>query len=63
MRYFVVCEMDSTNALRAELRHDEDLRPHRAFSEQLFREGKLLWERPVGRIHYLHPSLRVYEMP
>lgn len=36
---------------------------HRAFYERLFRDGKLLFERPRGTVVYLHPGLRLYELP
>jgi len=63
VRWFVVCEMDSINVLRPEKREDQSAQAERKFYEQLFREGKLRWERPAGRIYYLHPGLRVYELP
>jgi hypothetical protein len=35
----------------------------RTFYERLFREGSLLFERPRGTVIYLHPGLRLYEIP
>lgn len=63
VRWFVVCDMDATNVLRREKREDKSAREERKFYERLFREGKLRWERPVGRILYLHPGLHIYELP
>ncbi len=63
MNYVVACEIDYHTALRADEKSDAKLRAMRQFYERLFREGKLLGERPGGRILYLHPGLRLYELP
>ncbi len=36
---------------------------NREFYERLFREGKLLFERPRSTVIYLHPGLKLYELP
>lgn len=34
-----------------------------AFYKHLFAEGRLLWESPRSTVIYLHPGLKLYEMP
>ena len=34
-----------------------------AFYTRLFKEGKLLWESPRSTVIYLHPGLKLYELP
>jgi 4-amino-4-deoxy-L-arabinose transferase-like glycosyltransferase len=33
------------------------------FYTTLFAQGKLLWERPRGTVIYLHPGIRLYQLP
>jgi hypothetical protein len=35
----------------------------KAFYEEVFSTGKLLWESPGGRLQYLQPSIKLYELP
>lgn len=35
----------------------------KAFYETLFKQGTLLWERPRGTVIYLHPGIRLYQLP
>ena len=63
VKYVAVCELDYHTAIRPETKGKAHLREARQFYEQLFKDGKLLWERPGGRIAYLHPGLRLYELP
>ena len=42
-------------------RREEFLR-RKAFYEQLFKEGQLIWQRPVGAVIYLRPGLKLYRI-
>jgi hypothetical protein len=41
----------------------EEYGARREFYERLFKEGRLLFERPRGTVIYLHPGLKLYELP
>lgn len=65
VRWFVIAEEDydsllhppSLRANAARLRAGYD-----AFYVPLMAEGELVWERPRGRLIYLHPRLQVYHL-
>ncbi|MCX7869036.1 MAG: hypothetical protein N2322_03700, partial [Terrimicrobiaceae bacterium] len=40
-----------------------DYERRKAFYEELFREGELIWSRKAGRLPYLQPDIRLYRLP
>ena len=64
--HVAVSEMDYGKFFRASLRPqnagEADFIRRRVFYDQLFREGKLVFEREKGLVLYLHPGIRVYEL-
>ena len=62
VRYFIVSREDYGSVLtEPPSRRDPELKARcEALYGRLFTSGKLLWERPYGRVLYLHPGLRVY---
>jgi hypothetical protein len=61
--YVVACEQDYHTALRDRHRPSKGEEERERFYRDLFKNGKLLWERPAGKLAYLHPGLRLYEIP
>ena len=41
----------------------DDFGRRRAFYEQLFAEGRVVWECPAGDLQYLQPAIKVYQLP
>jgi len=41
----------------------DEFKAARTFYETLFQRGTLLWERERGTVIYLHPGIRLYELP
>lgn len=65
VRWFVVAEEDYDSllhppALRANAARLRE--QYAAFYPPLFAEARLVWERPRGRLIYLHPRLQVYHL-
>jgi hypothetical protein len=64
--YVAVSEMDYGKFFLAGLRPQEagqqDFERRRAFYDELFRGGELLWERDKSTVIYLHPGIRVYRL-
>jgi hypothetical protein len=51
--------------LKTHTPRDEDKAAYerrRAFYEELFRTGTVLWESPAGRLQYLQPSIKLYQI-
>ena len=65
--HVAVSEMDYGKFFRGNLRPqnegDSDFARRRAFYDELFREGELLFEWEKGLVLYLHPGIRVYRLP
>lgn len=61
--YVLACEQDYHTALRERSHPSKDDKERETFYLDLFKKGKLLWERPAGKLAYLHPGLRLYEIP
>jgi hypothetical protein len=63
INYVVACEQDYHTALRDRHRPSKGEEEREQFYRDLFKKGKLLWERPAGKLAYIHPGLRLYEIP
>lgn len=65
IRYVAACDPDYQRVLRLSgpKREHEAMRGRQDFYRTLFADGKRLWERPPGRLAYLHPGLGLYEIP
>jgi predicted transcriptional regulator with HTH domain len=62
VRYFVVTNEDYGNIFNApDFKKNAALKARcQAFYGGLFSRGELIWQRPRGRLPYLHPDLSVY---
>lgn len=67
IEYVAVAEGDYGRYLTTRLRPTdqgaEQFEKHRAFYQQLFREGKKLYECPAGTLQYLQPHIILYRLP
>lgn len=63
IHYVVACEQDYHTALRERHHSSKGEKEREEFYRDLFKKGKLLKEYPAGKLAYLHPGLRLYEIP
>jgi hypothetical protein len=62
IHYVVACEQDYHTAMRDRHRPSKGEEDREHFYRTLLK-SKPLWERPAGKLAYLHPGLRLYEIP
>ncbi len=63
VRYLALCEQDFHSAQRRTKTPDPAAIARERFYRELFAKQKPLWERSANHLWYLHPGLRIYEMP
>lgn len=60
--YVALCEQDYRRALNPPKNAGAEATERSLFYRSVLDNGKLLWERPVGPIAYLHPGLKLYSI-